>query len=139
MDSINETKKIMRKAIKSYAKKRNEEVVNTQIKIYTDCEKATPMYKILTSFNEEVSEEISLKQLMLLPKVDFTGQGLKADIFVTPTIKNILKRLGSEYKKEVTKMSIYVATSDVSCEDLKLILCIDNKPYKRLKFKDILD
>ena len=90
MDTQIETKKIMRKAIQSYAEQLNEEVTNTQIKIYTDCEKATPKYKILNSFKDENSLEITIKQLMLVPKVDFTGKGLKAEMFVEPTIKNIL-------------------------------------------------
>ena len=139
MDTQIETKKIMRKAIQSYAEQLNEEVTNTQIKIYTDCEKATPKYKILNSFKEENSLEISLKQLMLVPKIDFTGKGLKAELFVEPTIKNILKRLSKEEDKEVKKVSVFVATNDIKCEDLKLILCLDNKPFKRLKFSDILD
>lgn len=139
METKNETKKIMRNAIKSYAEKRGEQVINTQIKIYTNCEKATPSYKILTAFSDECSEEITLKELMLVPKVDWTGKSVKAELFVAPTIKNILKRLGKEHEKEVTKVSVYIATSDINCDDLKLILCIDNEPFKRLKFSDILD
>ena len=139
MDTTIETKKIMRKAIQSYAEKRNDEVTNTQIKIYTDCENATPKYKILNSFKEENAQIITLKELMLVPKLDFTGKGIKADMFVEPTIKNILKRLSKEQEKEVEKISIFVATNDARCEDLKLILCVDNKPLKRIKFSDILD
>ena len=41
--------------------------------------------------------------------------------------------------KEVEKISIFVATNDERCDDLKLILCVDNKPLKRIKFSDILD
>lgn len=139
MDSTIETKKIMRNAIKSFAEKRNDEVTNTQIKIYTDNQKAIPKYKVLNSFKEDGSIEITLKELMLVPKVDWTGKGLKADMFVEPTIKNILKRLSKQEQKEVESISVFVATNDISCDDLKLILCVDNKPYKRLKFSDILD
>ena len=60
-------------------------------------------------------------------------------MFVEPTIKNILKRLSKEQEKEVEKISIFVATNDERCDDLKLILCVDNKPLKRIKFSDILD
>ena len=77
MDTTIETKKIMRKAIQSYAEKRNDEVTNTQIKIYTDCENATPKYKILNSFAEENAQIITLKELMLVPKLDFTGKGIR--------------------------------------------------------------
>lgn len=140
MDKEIETKKIMRKAIKSYAVKRESEVTNTQIKIYTESEKANPQYKILNSFNEDYSEEITLKQLMLVPeKLDLLQRGTMAKMFVEPTIKNILKRLGKEYKKDVRQVSVFIATSDTDCENLKLILCIDGKPFKRLKFNDVLD
>ena len=139
MDTQIETKKIMRNAIKSYAEQRNDEITNTQIKIYTDSEKATPKYKVLNSFKEDNSIEITLKELMLVPKVDWTGKGLKADMFVEPTIKNILKRLSKQEQKKVESISVFVATNDINCEDLKLILCVDNKPLKRLKFSEILD
>jgi hypothetical protein len=138
MDAILETKKIMRNAIKTYAEKRQSEITNTQIKIYTDSEKATPKYKILNSFNDDFSEEITLKQLMLIPSLDWTGASMKL-IVVEPTIKNILKRLSKEQNKNVKSISVFVATNDVTAEQLKLILCIDDKPLKRLKFTDILD
>ena len=83
MDKEIETKKIMRKAIKSYAVKRESEVTNTQIKIYTESEKANPQYKILNSFNEDYSEEITLKQLMLVPeKLDLLQRGTMAKMFL---------------------------------------------------------
>ena len=110
MDKEIETKKIMRKAIKSYAVKRESEVTNTQIKIYTESE-----------------------------KLDLLQRGTMAKMFVEPTIKNILKRLGKEYEKDVRQVSVFIATSDTDCENLKLILCIDDKPFKRLKFNDVLD
>lgn len=138
MDAILETKKIMRNAIKTYAEKRQSEITNTQIKIYTESEKATPKYKILNSFNDDFSEEITLKQLMLIPSLDWTGKSMKL-LVVEPAIKNILKRLSKEQNKDVQSISVFVATNDITAEQLKLILCIDDKPLKRLRFTDILD
>ena len=138
MDAILETKKIMRNAIKTYAEKRQSEITNTQIKIYTESEKATPKYKILNSFNDDFSEEITLKQLMLIPSLDWTGKSMKL-LVVEPAIKNILKRLSKEQNKNVQSISVFVATNDITAEQLKLILCIDDKPLKRLRFTDILD
>ena len=138
MDAILETKKIMRNAIKTYAEKRQSEITNTQIKIYTESEKATPKYKILNSFNDDFSEEITLKQLMLIPSLDWTGKSMKL-LVVEPAIKNILKRLSKEQNKDVKSISVFVATNDITAEQLKLILCIDDKPLKRLRFTDILD
>ena len=138
MDAILETKKIMRNAIKTYAEKRQSEITNTQIKIYTESEKATPKYKILNSFNDDFSEEITLKELMLIPSLDWTGKSMKL-LVVEPAIKNILKRLSKEQNKNVQSISVFVATNDITAEQLKLILCIDDKPLKRLRFTDILD
>jgi hypothetical protein len=138
MDAEIETKKIMRNAILSYAEKGMASVKNTQIKIFTEDEECNPKYRILNSF-KDINNEISLKQLMLVPKVDFTGKGMKANLFVEPQIKNILKRLSKEQQKESEKVSVIVATNDDECNDLRLILCIEEKPLKLIGFKEIFD
>lgn len=137
MDAEIQTKKIMRNAIITYAKKEGKEVTETQIKIFTTDEEGNPKYSILNNFVDV--KEITLKELMLVPKVDFLGKGMMADALVQPMIKNIVKRLGGEYGKEVKSISVIVATSDHQCEELKLIMCVDNQPFKRLRFSDILD
>ena len=137
MSSIIETKKIMREAIKTYAKKRNDVVTNTQIKIYTESDDADPKFNMLQSFKP--FEDITLKELMLVPKFDINLKGFKANTFVRPAIKNILLRLAKENNRNVTSVSVIVATNDMECEKLKLMMCIDNQPYKRIKFNDILE
>lgn len=137
MDAEIQTKKIMRNAMMTYARKEGNHVTETQIKIFTTDEEGSPRYAILNNFVDV--REITLKELMLVPKVDFLGKGMMADALVQPMIKNIIKRLGGEYGKEVKSVSVIVATSDQECNELKLIMCVDNQPFKRLRFSDILD
>lgn len=137
MSNIVETKKIMRNAIMSYAEKRNDVVTKTQIKIYTESNDADPKFNMLQSFKPY--EEITLNELMLVPKFDMLLKGFKANTFVKPAIKNILLRLAKENNLNVTSISVVVATDDMECEKLKLMMCINNQPYKRIKFKDIIE
>jgi hypothetical protein len=132
-----ETKKIMRNAILKYAETYKNEVKNTQIRIYTSDNECNPKYNILNEFKDLENNEITLKQLMLVPKVDFTGKGLKASLFVEPKIKSILKGLSKSEDKDPKIVSVIVATNDNQCIDLRLILCIENKPLKLISFKEI--
>ena len=137
MDAEIETKKIMRNAIIHYAGEKEKEVKELNIKIYTEDAECNPKYKLLSNFKDEGFDEITLKQLMLVPKVDFTGKGLKADLFVQPKIKGILNRLSKEQKIDSEKVSVIIATNDNECNDLRLILCINEKPLKLLSFGEI--
>ena len=137
MDAELETKKIMRNAIIHYAGERETEVKEMNIKIYTEDTECNPKYKILSNFKDFESNEITLKQLMLVPKIDFTGKGIQAELFVQPKIKGILNRLSKEQKSESTDVSVIIATNDNECKDLRLILCIKNKPLKLLGFGEI--
>jgi len=127
----------MRNAIIHYAGERETEVKEMNIKIYTEDTECNPKYKILSNFKDVESNEITLKQLMLVPKIDFTGKGIQAELFVQPKIKGILNRLSKEQKSESTDVSVIIATNDNECKDLRLILCIKNKPLKLLGFGEI--
>jgi hypothetical protein len=140
MDATIKTKKIMRNAILNYAEKNEEKTIDTQIEIFTDGQDSEPRFNVLTRFDFENVQEITLKKLMVGKwKFDMMGNGLIGETIVKPTIKNILKRLSVQYNKQIHKISVVIATSDLDCADLKLMMCIDKKPFKRLKFSDILD
>jgi len=138
MDAVIQTKKIMRKAIMQYSKELKREPRDTQIKIFTDSEESTPRYEVLRGFKEK-QMELTLKQLMLVPKVDFTGKGMKAELFVEPAIKNILKRLSNEEEKDISELSVIVAVNDNDCEDLRLILAYEDKPLRLISLEKIME
>ncbi len=137
MDAELETKKIMRNAILHFSKERNEDVLKTQIRIFTENEECDGSYQILTNFNFGEAHDLNLKQLMLVPKIDFRGKGMLADLFVEPKIKSILKNLTKQYNEDSKNVSVIVGTNDVNCDELKLILTINQKPIKLIPFGDI--
>lgn len=138
MNAVSETRKIMRKAISHYSNEQNAEPKLTQIKIYSNDLEEAPRYSVLKEW-EETGRELTLKELMLVPKMDFTGKGMKADMFVEPQIKNILKRLSKEYKHDIKEVAIIVAVNDNGCEDLKLILTLGGKPTKLIDLEKLLE
>ena len=135
MDLEIQTKKIMRKAILSYSKEQNAEAKDTQIRIYS--QEGEPKYEILKDFkdNDPVTE-LTLKQLMLVPKADFTGKGLQA-MLIEPHIKNILIKLSRWEKLELDNTSVVIATNDNEGTDLRLILCKNKKPMKLVSFEKL--
>jgi len=136
MDIEIETKKIMRDAIVKFSESMECDTKETQIRIYSEDSK--PKYKILRKYADTVpATELTLKELMLTPKIDMTGKGIKA-MLIEPQIKNILVKLSKFEKWNVDDTSVVVVSMDNEGYDLKLVVCRNEKPIKKISFEKLL-
>lgn len=139
MDAEIETKKIMKKAISYYSSLNNKKSTQTQIKIFCD-EDLNPKYGVLHDFKVDEYEDVSLGDLILAGKrFDAIGRNIIYPNFINPVVKNLIKRLGKEYNRSTNGISLMVASKDDNCDELVFMVLLDDKPFKRVNFEDILN
>lgn len=130
MSIAKQTKKIMQKAIKTFAEKNGVENKDSQVLIYPSNAELEPKYKICTNWKPK--NEATFNELLNV-KVDFLGREFIAGSFIKNTFGRIIREEKCKDFKDVNVI-VYSASNDVKETDIKLHLFVNMKPIKEITF-----